>query len=70
MSQKIASAAIVAVTIAVVASLLTWLRPQGAQQNVVDAARLVEVGAVVARKITPNHVLTGRLQPVRAPQLV
>ncbi len=69
MSQKLASGAIVAVTIAVVASLLTWLRPQGAQQSVVDAPRLVEVGRIVAREITPSHLLTGRLQPARVGEL-
>ena len=69
MSQKIASGAIVAVTIVVVASLLTWLRPQGARQSVVDAPRLVEVSAIVAREITPHHLLTGRLQPTRVSEL-
>ena len=69
MSQKIASGALVAVTIAVVASLLTWLRPQGAQQSAADAPRLVEVGQIVAREITPNHLLTGRLQPTRVGEL-
>ena len=69
MSQKVASGAVIAVTVVAVASLLTWLRPQGVQQKPSDTLRLVEVGEVVSREIVPGYLLTGRLQPTRVGQL-
>jgi len=69
MPQKILSGAVVAVTAVVIASLLSWLRPQEAPKKPNETLRLVEVGETVAREVTPSYLLTGRLQPVTVSEL-
>lgn len=69
MPQKILSGAVVAVTVVVIASLLSWLRPQEAPKKPNETLRLVEVGETVAREVRPSYLLTGRLQPVTVSEL-
>ena len=68
-TQKVLSGAVVAATIVIVASLLSWLRPQQAPQKPDEVLRLVEVGETVAREVKPDYLLTGRLQPVTVSEL-
>ncbi len=68
-TQKVLSGAVVAATIVIVASLLSWLRPEQAPQKPDEVLRLVEVGETVARDVKPDYLLTGRLQPVTVSEL-